>query len=167
MGDGTADGQLDIRILGALEVRRRGALLPIGGHRQQAVLACLLVSRGSGASTGRLADAIWGESPPAGHLTTLQTYVYRLRETLEPDRAKGSPAEVLVTEGNGYRLVVPDDNVDARRFEQLVLHGQRLVGSNAERASELLDQALALWRDDPLADFADLEPVSREAARST
>jgi YVTN family beta-propeller protein len=165
MGDGNADGHLDIRILGSMEVRRGGQLLPLGGHRQQAVLACLAVSRGLAAPTDRIADAIWGESPPPGYLTTLQTYVYRLREVLEPDRPKGAPAQVLVTAGNGYRLAIPVESVDARRFEELVLQGQRLLATNPERASSLLGEALALWRDTPLAEFADLQPVSLEATR--
>jgi len=164
MGDGNADGHLDVRILGPLEVRRAEAVLPLGGHRQQAVLACLVVSKG-GTSTDRIAAAIWGDRPPPGYLTTLQTYVYRLREALEPTRAKGTPAQLLITTVGGYRLVVSDDDVDARRFERLVAEGRRLVLADPERASVVLGEALSLWRDDALCDFTDLEPVSREVAR--
>lgn len=167
MDDDGADatGPLRVRILGHLEVRRGDRLLALGGHRQQAVLACLAVSRAAGVPTERLADALWGEAVPPAFLPTLQTYVYHLREILEPDRAKGAPARVLVTTSSGYRLDVPDDSIDARQFERLVAAGQRAAPDDPASASRLLGEGLALWRDDVLPEFLDLDPVTREAAR--
>src|SRR4029453_11935948 len=164
MGDGIVDGRLEVRILGPLEVRRGAQSLPLGGRRQQAVLACLVVAKGS-VSTEQIADSVWGETTPPGYLSTLQTYVFHRRETLEPHRAKGAPAQVLVTTSRGDALRLQDEDVDARRFERLVDEGRPLVATDPSRASGLLGEALALWRGDVLADLADIEPVSQEASR--
>jgi YVTN family beta-propeller protein len=164
MGDGIVDGRLDVRILGPLEVRRGAQALPLGGRRQQAVLACLVVSKAS-VSTDQIADAIWGETTPPGYQSTLQTYVFHLRETLEPQRVKGAPAQVLITTSHGYALHLQDEDVDARRFEHLVNEGRALVATDPGRASALLAEALALWRGDALADLADIELVSQESSR--
>ena len=118
MGDGIVDGRLDVRILGPLEVRRGAQALPLGGRRQQAVLACLVVSKAS-VSTDQIADAIWGETTPPGYQSTLQTYVFHLRETLEPDRAKGARAQVLITTPHGYALHLQDEARGGQRSRGL------------------------------------------------
>jgi hypothetical protein len=82
----------------------------------------------------------------------LQTYVLRLRNTLEPDR-HGSP-RLLVTDGPGYRLAVNDDAVDARRFVRLVELGRRAGREGRpEAAASTLSEALALWRGPAYAGF--------------
>jgi YVTN family beta-propeller protein len=165
MGDGTGGWQLDVRILGPLEVHGGDGLLTLGGRRQQAVLACLVVAKNSAVSSERIADAVWGDAPPPGYPNTLQNYVFHLREALEPDRKKGSPGRVLVTAPGGYALRVPDEAVDARRFERLVAEGRRLAASDPSGARDRLSEALALWRGDVLPDLADVEPVAEEASR--
>src|SRR6478752_9504392 len=107
---GMADGldpaaePLELRMLGPLEAWRGAQRLVLGGQRQRSVLACLMLDPGRDVSADRIIDAIWGERPPSGVLTTLQTYVFRLREVLEPDRARGAAPTVLVTAAGGYRL---------------------------------------------------------------
>jgi DNA-binding SARP family transcriptional activator len=100
------------------------------------------------------------------HATTLQTYVFHLREALEPERARGATATVLVTESGGYRLVVPNGQVDATRFENLVADGQQfLAHSDYAGACARLTEALALWRGPVLSDLADLEFVAPFSSR--
>ena len=77
-------------ILGPLEVSRSGCVVPLGGPRQRAVLALLLLEANRVVSMDRLAEDIWGGHPPEGWVTTLQTYVFHLRRALEPDRARGA-----------------------------------------------------------------------------
>jgi DNA-binding SARP family transcriptional activator len=81
-------------VLGPLRVTRGGAAVPLGGRQQRAVLARLLLSDGGGLSVEQLADALWGEHVPPGASTTIQTYVFRLRQALEPDRERGAPGQV-------------------------------------------------------------------------
>ena len=115
--DAAGATSLELRILGPLQAWRGGEQLPLGGRRQRAVLACLLLDGHGVVSTDRIADVVWAGAPPSGYLTSLQTYVFHLRAALEPARAKGTPGHVLVTVPGGYRLDVPDECVDARRFE--------------------------------------------------
>ncbi len=98
---GGGGGRLEFGILGPLEVLRSGTRLPLGGRQQRAILALLLCDAGRVVSIGRLTDMLWGEDPPAGFLTSVQTYIFHLRELLEPGRARGAAGRVLVTEPGG------------------------------------------------------------------
>jgi DNA-binding SARP family transcriptional activator len=160
-----ADG-LAFGLLGPLQVIRDGKQLPLGGRQQRAVLAVLLAEAGTVVSVARLADAVWGEQVPAGYQATVQTYVFHLREALEPGRERGAPARVLVTEPGGYRLHATDGTVDAAAFEQRVSAGQAQVarGEYAQAAATLTD-ADGLWRGEVLADLADLAFVAPLAVR--
>jgi DNA-binding SARP family transcriptional activator len=78
---------MDYRILGPLEVRDGDRLLGLGGDKQRALLAVLLLRRNEVVSADRLIDDLWGESPPARAVRTLQVYVSRLRKTLDSNGA--------------------------------------------------------------------------------
>jgi predicted ATPase/DNA-binding SARP family transcriptional activator len=151
---------VDFGILGPLEVRFEGAVLPIGGPRQRAVLARLLVDLGRVVSADALLDAVWGEEPPATGLKTLQKYIAELRKILGPD--------TLHTEGRGYVIRLDGDRYDAGRFERLVREAERAVAAGqADHAVDLLAEAEGLWRGEVLADFADSEFAARERIRMT
>ena len=152
--------QLEYGILGPLEVLADGKPLALGGAKQRAVLAFLLVHANEVVSTDRLIDTVWGESPPGTAKTALQGYVAALRRELEPERGKRGLAGVLVTEASGYVLRTPPEDVDARRFEAMAAEARNAA---PERASRLLGDALALWRGPALADFA-YEPWAQAEA---
>jgi YVTN family beta-propeller protein len=159
---------LEFGLLGPLGVTRAGTALPLGGRQQRAVLAVLLADAGTAVSVGRIAEAVWGERAPVGFASTVQTYVFHLREVLEPSRGRGAPGQLLVTESGGYRLRVSDDAIDAAVFEQRIRAGQEKLAraAFAEAAAEL-SAALGLWRGEVLADLADFEFVAPIAARLT
>jgi predicted ATPase/DNA-binding SARP family transcriptional activator len=147
--------ELEFRILGPLEVRAGGVRLRLGGSRQRAVLAVLLVSANEPVSTDRLMNALWGEHPPGTAKTALQGYITQLRRMLEPGRKKRAAGEVLVTTPAGYVLRVADGVLDRDCFERLVGEGREaLAAGQATSAAELFRSALALWRGPVLADFA-------------
>ncbi len=109
--------------------------MPLGGRQQRAVLAALIVHRPGVLSVARIADELWGERVPAGHVRTIHTYVHHLREVLEPDRAGGG-WKVLTTVNGGYRLVTDEDAIDAVAFARLVGSGQALLkGGRAGRVA--------------------------------
>ena len=167
-GPATADRAPAFAILGPLQVTSGSSVVALGGRQQRAILARLLIAGSTGASTEQLGDMLWGERPPSGFATTIQTYVFHLRKALEPDRGRGAPGQVLVTENGRYRLVFPPDAVDAAQFQQAVDTGQRLLASgDAAAAGAELRRGLALWRGEVLADLADFEFVAPVAARLT
>ena len=149
---------MEFRILGPLEVRDSEGAISLGGPKQRAVLAVLLLGAGEGLSADRLIDAVWGEEAPATARKALQLYVSRLRRLLGRDR--------LLTEGGGYRLVVGRMELDVRRFEGLVEEGRSAcMRGDPERGSALLRQALELWRGPALADLAYESFAQGEIAR--
>ena len=78
-------GVLEYRILGPLEVVDDARPLALGGQRQRALLAALLLRPGNVVPTERLVDEIWGEQAPRTATTSLQNAVAQLRKVLGPD----------------------------------------------------------------------------------
>jgi len=132
----------DFRILGPLEVEGDSGPLALGGQRQRALLAVLLLHAGRVVPTDRLIHELWGDRPPASAANSLQNAVSQLRKVLG--------AEALQTRAPGYALVVEGDSIDAGRFESALADARR--ASPPER-SRLLRQALDAWRGPPLAEF--------------
>src|SRR4051812_35886285 len=150
---------MDFRILGPLEVTNAAGVVALGGIRPRALLTVLLLHPNESVSAERLALALWGEDAPAGAAKTVTVHVSRLRKALgDPDAVATTPA--------GYRLRVGPDELDADRFERDVAAGRgALAAGGPERASLLLERALALWRGPPLAELA-FEPFAQaEIAR--
>jgi predicted ATPase/DNA-binding SARP family transcriptional activator len=154
MGD-----SVDFRLLGPVEAMRNRASLALGGRRQRALLALLLLERGRPVSSNRLVEELWQGHPPPGAATTLRSYVSRLRTVLG--------ADAPVTAGPaGYALEVAVDRVDSHRFERLAREGEEaLAGRRAQRARERFAAALELWRGRPFAGLADDGALRTEAER--
>ena len=159
-------GSAEFGILGPLDVTRSGCVLPLGGPRQRAVLALLLLEANQVVSMDRLAEDIWDGHPPEGWATTLQTYVFHLRQALDPGRARGAAGDVLVTRGRGYLLRVSREHLDAAVFQDGFTAGRvALDAGRYAEAAETLRRALGLWRSGVLADLADYAFTRPEAAR--
>ena len=155
--------RLDFGILGPLEVQAGGRQLRLGGVKQKALLAVLLLHHGEVVSSDRLIEEIWGEQPPADAQTALQAHVSRLRKLLEPEHS-GTPA-LLVTRAPGYVLAIDPDQLDLRRFETLVAVGRRhLDEGDPAQAAASVREALELWRGRPLAELEN-EPFAAAATR--
>ncbi len=156
------------RILGPLEVvdPSTGVPLDLGGPKQRAVLARLLLSPGVVVPVGRLAAGLWGDDPPASAAGTLQAYVSNLRKVLEPARPSGEAPSVLVTQAPGYLLAIDPSSVDSAVFESLVSQGAAAVRSGSwVQAVESLSAARSLWRGPALAEPAFERFAGAEVAR--
>ncbi|MBG0816215.1 BTAD domain-containing putative transcriptional regulator [Planomonospora sp. ID82291] len=151
---------LTFRALGPFQARHGDVVLDLGGQRQMAVLARLLVAGGRAVPVSVLIDELWPGEPPAQALSTIQGYVSRLRRALEPDRAPREEAEVLVSAPPGYALRAAPGQVDSWRFESAV----KLDGDPAAVWART-EEALALWRGPALAEFSDLPWAVTEAGR--
>jgi DNA-binding SARP family transcriptional activator/DNA-binding beta-propeller fold protein YncE len=146
--------ELDFRLLGPLEVAANGTFLPLGGAKQRAVLALLVLHANEVVSVDRLIDELWGDSPPESAANMLQGYVSHLRKALEPDRKRGEH-ELLVSRPPGYVLQIRPDQLDAERFSRLTGEARQLLEEgDAEAAAHRFRAALALWRGPALADLA-------------
>ncbi|MER6123778.1 BTAD domain-containing putative transcriptional regulator [Streptomyces sp. NPDC001795] len=165
MADEPEAGEQELRIgiLGGLTATGRGAPLDLGGRRQRAVLAVLVLARGRIVSTDQLIDSVWDQAPPPSALSALHAYVSHLRRRLEPDRAAKNRNGFIVREGSGYALRLVGDAVDAWRFERAIGHAATLT--DPARAAATLRGALALWQGPLLAEYADRPWVAPEAAR--
>ena len=162
MVDDDVGGRMEFRILGPLEVWDGGRQLTLGSARQRKLLAALLVQAGEVVSTDRLTDVLWADSPPADALSTLQTYVSRLRRVVDAGEASGA---VLLSKPPGYVLRVGSSQLDAASFESMVARARVLAQSDPADAVVLLTDALGLWRGPALAEFADDEFVRPLAVR--
>lgn len=154
-----------IRVLGSLEAETNQTPIPLGGPRQRAVLALLVVARGQVVSIDRLIEDLWCGQPPAQALKTLQSYVSNLRRLLEAGRAPRTPARLLVSAAPGYALRLPVDAVDAFRFERLCRQARDAMADRPGEARSLLDEALALWRGPAFAEVADEPWAAAEVRR--
>jgi DNA-binding SARP family transcriptional activator/class 3 adenylate cyclase len=158
--------ELEFRMLGPLEVRRGGDVLPLPPGRPRALLALLLLRANTVVAADQLIDELWRGDPPrtAGH--ALQVHVANLRKLLdEPGRDRGG-APVLATRRPGYVLEVAPEQCDARRFEQLTASGGRALDEGRpDEAAALFADALALWRGPVLADLADEPFITADATR--
>jgi DNA-binding response OmpR family regulator len=145
---------IEFRLLGQVEAWRDGERVELGGPKQRALLAALLVRAGRVVPVDRIVDDLWPEHPPARAAATVQVFVSNLRRALEPGRARGAQATVLVTAAPGYLLAA--DAVDSHEFARLAEEGRAaLDGDDPERAADLLRRAAELWRGPPLADVPD------------
>src|SRR6266511_2938538 len=145
---------MEFRILGPLEALEEGRPVALGGSKQRALLAILLLHAPAVVSRDRLIDELWGASPPDTAPTALQVYVSQLRKILG--------RETIVTRARGYSMQVGAGELDLDRFERLI--GDARAQDPAE-AAETLREALALWRGTPLAEFDSVEFADAERAR--
>ena len=150
------------RLLGPLEATVDGTAVDLGGLKQRALLAILLLNVNHPVHRDVIVDQLWGEHPPAGAEHAVNVYIWRLRKTLQP----ASGTQQVVTRQGAYLLQAADEQVDIALFERLAGEGRRaLAAEDPGRASAVLGEALALWRGAPLTDFR-FEPFAQaEIAR--
>jgi DNA-binding SARP family transcriptional activator len=149
------------RILGPVEVWTGQDWAKIGAGKQRSVLAALLLRPGEVVSTDALIDQVWPDKPPARAANLVSVYVHHLRRLIGD--AEGL---VLVTRAPGYQVVPGPGELDADRFAVLVGEGRQALASGApDRAVELLDEAVGLWRGRALADVPATPLVAAEADR--
>ena len=141
---------VDFAILGPLEAREEGEPIPLGGPKQRALLAMLLLEAGRVVSLDHLVEALWEGNPPATAVASLQNFIAQLRKALGPD--------VIETRTPGYVVRLDPEQLDLARVRSLV---DAARASEPMRRAALLDDALALWRGEPLAEFR-YEAFARE-----
>lgn len=131
--------QLSIRVLGPLQIYRRGEDVKLGPPRQQAVLLPLVLGPGSTVTPEEILDGVWGETVPASGIELVRTYVSRLRSILGRD--------VIGRCAAGYYIRLDEGQVDLTVFNQRVTEARQLRRYGKLRSSAVAwRQALQLWR---------------------
>jgi predicted ATPase len=147
---------MEFRVLGPVQALSGGRPVPLGGPKQRALLAELLLHGGAVLPRDHLVDALWDE-PPSSARSSLQVYVHGLRRAIGTDR--------IETHGDGYRIRLEPGELDLARFERLIGKAEHaLAEERVADAADDLDAALALWAGPPLADVAD-QPAARVATQ--
>ncbi len=145
---------MGIAVLGPVTWNGSATLSP----RDRVVLAVLATRPGHPFAPDRIADALWGDTPPATASKVLQGCIARLRKVMGK--------EAIETSTQGYALTLPSDQIDSMQFERLVARGRELLTlGETDRAAYLLTQALSLWRGDAFADVESWPPAADEAKR--
>ncbi|MFD3651826.1 BTAD domain-containing putative transcriptional regulator [Streptomyces sp. NPDC058620] len=149
-----------------MTVRTPEGPVELGPPRRRAVLALLLVNAGQVVSLSSLVNNIWGARPPGQAVTTLQSYISRLRKLVADRPLSGGVQLQLRHRSPGYVLTVPPEHVDVLRFEQAVRRGMAARHrGDALHAYDLLSEALRGWEAPPFEDLTDYEFASQEASR--
>src|SRR3954463_14172489 len=161
------DPAVRYRVLGPLEVSGTdGRPVDVGGGKPRALLTLLLGDANRVVGVDRIVATLWGDDPPPTVTGTLQAYVSHVRRVLEPGRGPREAPAVLLTRSPGYLLRTDAADLDSLRFPELVDEGDRAVrGGDAARGVSLLDQALELWRGEPLAELGDDPAVGTDRLR--
>jgi DNA-binding SARP family transcriptional activator len=139
---------LEFRILGPLEVVGRRGPIPLGGTKQRATLAILLLNANRIVSVDRIVEDLYADAAPVTALKQVQRQISDLRRALGP----GSGIE---TRTPGYVIRLSSGQLDLGVFERLAADAtEASLTGDPGRAADLLRQALGLWRGSPLADLA-------------
>ena len=140
-------------ILGPVEALVGERRVAVGGPRQVALLAFLLVHANQAVSVDQLIDGLWSNQNPAGAVKRVQVAVARLRKAVGSDDADGESP--LRSTAGGYLLAVAPGLLDAEVFSARIGQGREALASgDAAQAAEVLRGALSLWRGPPLAEVA-------------
>ena len=137
-------------VLGPLEATSDGgAVIPLAGQKQRALLALLLLNANEVVSSDRLIDQLWNEEAPATAATSLRNLITGLRKSIGHDTVSTRPP--------GYVLTVNPSDLDLMRFERQVARARRLA---PDARAHALREGLAMWRGPPLADLL-FEPFAQ------
>jgi DNA-binding SARP family transcriptional activator len=145
---------MEFRILGPLEVREGERVASLAGTRQRALLSILALNANAVVPSARLIELLWGERPPRTAAKGLQVHVSELRKLLGRNS--------ILTRAPGYLLAVEPGELDLDRFAELVAAARELA---PEDALSRLQEALSLWRGQPLGEFAEERFAAGEMLR--
>jgi DNA-binding SARP family transcriptional activator/tetratricopeptide (TPR) repeat protein len=131
------------RLLGPLVIGDPDHPSNPGGRRQNRLLAALLLRAGHTVPVVYLVEVLWNDRPPTQAVKVVRNGVSLLRTAFA---RSGEPATISTT-GHGYRLDVPEDQLDLLLFLRLRADAdRRAAAGDTRRAAASLRAALDLWR---------------------
>jgi predicted ATPase/DNA-binding SARP family transcriptional activator len=132
-----APQRVDYRLLGPIEIAVDGVRRPVSGHRQELLMAAVVLADGHDVPTDELVQLLWDGAVPRHPEAALRSQVARLRRLIGPD------GERLVFGGRGYALSRCRGSADVDRFLELADVAHR---ADDDAALDAADAALRLWR---------------------
>ncbi|UQA37545.1 winged helix-turn-helix domain-containing protein [Streptomyces sp. HNA39] len=140
---------MNFLLLGPLSVRLNAREVHVSAPRQRVVMAALLLNANRVISVDRITEYVWDGAPPPSAAATVRTYVMRLRQSL----GEHASARIL-TRAPGYLLELGEHESDLGQFAAHRRRAAELAErGDLEGSSAALAEALALWREEPLADI--------------
>jgi len=148
---------LNIDVLGGVCIRDKSARHAVPGAKLRTILALLAMADGQLVHRDELLEELQLKNVNAIH-----AHITRLRKWLH---ATCEAAEVLITDGDGYRLNVSTAQVDALRFIDLVESVWKSNPSSPTKQIEILEEAFSLWQGSSL--FTDVNDGERVRSASS
>ncbi len=159
---------IDLRILGPLNVTVDGKPVSVGGPRQMAVLARLMLTPDQVVTMTQLVESVWDGDEPAQPHVAVRSYISNLRRAIEPNRQRRSTDSCLASSPPGYRLAIDPASIDWVRFERLINDGrQELANGDPAAAVGSLRAANALWTGVPCSGLPESQFFLAHKARLT
>jgi DNA-binding SARP family transcriptional activator len=140
---------LSFRLLGSVQAWHGGVEADLGSRQQRGTLAMLLLRAGAMVTLDELINGLWGNDQPRSAVTTVRTYIYRLRRVFQE---VGDAGTRLESGSGGYVLHVPEAAIDVNRFRAHTVRSAMAARRGDRRAAAAeLRLALALPDGRPLA----------------
>ena len=148
--------QLHIHLLGPVQVFRENGELVSGALwkriKVRALLAYLTLNRDSFIHREQLLDILWPEQPYASALQNLNSTVYRLRRSLEPNLKRGTDSRYVLYQNGSYALNNQSPHwLDVDALEKYLQQARQT--QNLQKALQAYQKGIALFRGDYLADL--------------
>jgi len=152
---------LEFGLLGPLVVRCGETVLAVPRGNQRTLLAALLVDANRVVPVDDIAETLWGAAAPPSAAATIRNYVKRLRQIL----SEAGRDRIGFRQG-GYVISVSEDELDVSRFSSLLASARAAARvASWDQAAALAQEALRLWRGEPLADIESDALALRERPR--
>ncbi len=149
MHPGTRSGP-EFGLLGPLSICFDGVPAPLLASKQRVLAAALILHAGKTLTAEKLTDALWDDRPPRNARGAIQALVLRLRHRLTDSAGRS----LIRTVPGGYLLDVEEEAIDVVRFQRLTRQAELSAAARQlNEASGQLDEALQLWRGEPLEDI--------------
>ncbi len=159
---------VDFRLLGPVTVLVGGQPVAIGGPRQMAVLARLMLTPDHVVTMNQLVESVWDGDEPARPDVAVRSYISNLRRAIEPHRRRRASDSCLASSPSGYRLAVDPASIDWIRFERLISDGrQQLATGDWGGAVLMFRHAHSLWAGLPFSGLPESPFFVAQQARLT
>jgi PAS domain S-box-containing protein len=147
-----------VYLLGPLLITRQDGMQvegPLWNRiKTRALMAYLVMQKGTAVSREQILEMLWPDLEYKAAMHNLNTTVYNLRRSLEPNLEKASQSCYLLYQNGSYRLAEASSYwLDVEAFESGIRLARR--EEDLETAVKIYKASLALYRGDYLFDLTD------------